>query len=121
MTFFLCDTGEETDGPGTGGDSFSIWRSDNFIFFSQGDGLHSYQIEDAELKEFCDFLMRASIFKHYQEFHQESDEPYIALEDDDEGSRNLCIMGHRMVMIFNVKTEHLAKMAVFLRRQIKCT
>ncbi len=116
--FFICDTGEVRDVWSTV-DTLAIWRDDNFIFFGQHCSMHSYQIEDSELGRFCDFLVRGSIQKDYQEFEAESDEPYVALEDDDEGSRNLCIRGDRLYFIFNIKTDLLPMMAAFLRKQIK--
>jgi hypothetical protein len=120
--FFICDSGETTSGKGTENGKFCLWRDDNFIFFADNGGHHSFQIEDDELEEFCKFLIRGSNDKDYVEFKPEKKgEPYIALEEDDEGERNLCIFDKRTCLMFYMKTSVLYNMAMFLRKRIKKT
>lgn len=95
-----------------------VWRTDSHIFWSSGGVEFSILLTDYECEKFCKLLETAASNKEYVDLSL-PDGLYIALEDEDEGTRNLCLRDKRLYNILNLEVRHFNKFVEFLRNEIK--
>ena len=115
--FFNLKTGQEED---TSIGGLVCWRADNNLWFAFGGGEASAYLPDPALEVFCQLLERACLTSEYVQYEADHQHDfYIALEDEDEGTRNLVFMGRGLFFAFNLQTQHLGALAKFLRKAIQ--
>jgi hypothetical protein len=95
-------------------DDLICHRADDYIFFEMNNSQNSIQINDAQLLHFCKFLEKAARSKKYIDL-EGFPGMYIALEDQDEGTRNLCLISGKTYMVYNLPVKQLKNWAKFLR------
>ena len=84
------------------------WLADNYIFFDYGCLLSvSLSLRD----EIVDILKKALTCTDYI---SRSCDSLIALENVDEGTRNLCIYDKQIQLIINLEVEHFPSLIEFL-------
>lgn len=95
------------------------------VHFSDGNLWFNIQLGQASihfssfssLQKFCSFLEKAEGEKRFCQIERNDDFDLIALENEDEGTRNLCIYDGNLSLIFNLKIEIILGLAKFLREQ----
>ena len=113
--FFNLDTGVTSP---KGSSGLLVWRDDENLWFGEGSSIHSIRLNDFQLKRFCSLLDRAYSSTEYVD-QDHSNGLYLAMEAEDEGHRNLCLIATSMNMTYTVQVKHLKSFSEFLRNEIK--
>jgi hypothetical protein len=108
--FFNLDTGDTySTGKGT-----ECWMADGNLWFSSC-GIEA-SVNQIPLQMFCDFLDQGVQTNEY--IDMDVDGFFFALEDTDEGFRNLTFSGGAIFLNFNIQAKHLPAFSKFLRAHI---
>jgi hypothetical protein len=110
--FFNLNTGETS----VTGTNTSCWVADGNLWIA-GYGMEC-SIGGISMPDFCDFLERARATDKHAEYHRANGGGF-AMEDEDQGERNLCFYEGYMFFDINMKTENILALAKFLRTQTK--
>jgi hypothetical protein len=114
MNFFDLISGQEVTIGGY--QSIMCWKDGDNLFFDDGKGMMpSVHMYDMLLDRFCYLLDRTQTHTDY--FDVEVDGFLIALEDEDEGTRNLCLIDKRLYFMINLPVKHLGALASYLRKE----
>lgn len=114
--YFNINTGKKFE-RGSYKNHIITWWADPYIFFSNGAGMYSIILKGNKVEQFCDLLAHACTTQDYVELKKERG-LYIALEEEDERTRNLCLYDKSVQIILNVQTKYLNQLANFYREQI---
>jgi hypothetical protein len=106
--FFNLDTGESN----SHGSGPVCWMADGNLWIALGCG--SISINHLPIEEFCTFLEGALSTQDYVEMPVING-LNIALEDEDEGTRNLCFLQSNLFVDINLQIKHISAFVKFLR------
>ena len=94
------------------GENPCCWKADDFLFIDRNGCLISFPIYVFD-KDFCDFLDVSISHSNFTSI--ESASIYIALEEEDDGHRNLCLYDKYIQVIIDLDTNIISALSNFLR------